>query len=49
MHLPPDENLSPAPIKQDLDEWFYIDRKSEEDNENSLTGKNMTIVLDILE
>ena len=26
VHLPDDEDLSPAPIKEDLDEWFYVDR-----------------------
>ncbi|KAL2173150.1 inorganic pyrophosphatase [Thermothelomyces heterothallicus CBS 202.75] len=49
VRLPPDEDLSPAPIEQDLDEWFYIDRKTAEDGEGSLSGNNMTIVLEMQE
>lgn len=29
--LPPDEDLSPAPVEEDLDEWYYIDRDALED------------------
>jgi hypothetical protein len=33
VHLPPDEDLSPAPVKEDLDEWYYIDREALKDRE----------------
>ncbi|KAK4198124.1 hypothetical protein QBC40DRAFT_350468 [Triangularia verruculosa] len=26
--LPPDEDLSPAPVPEDQEEWFYVDRES---------------------
>ncbi|KAL2125897.1 hypothetical protein VTI74DRAFT_2318 [Chaetomium olivicolor] len=49
VHLPRDEHLSPAPIEDDLDEWFYIDRNSVDDGQDweSLDGSNLKIALDI--
>ncbi|KAK3370796.1 inorganic pyrophosphatase [Lasiosphaeria ovina] len=26
VELPPDQDLSPAPVEQDLDEWYFVDR-----------------------
>jgi hypothetical protein len=31
VHFPPDEDLSPAPVEEDLDEWYYIDREALKD------------------
>ncbi|KXX83208.1 Inorganic pyrophosphatase [Madurella mycetomatis] len=45
--LPPDQDLSPAPIKQDLEEWFYIDRSSLDTTEASLETSDLRIVLDM--
>ena len=45
VHLPPDQDLSPAPVKQDLDEWFYIDRDTLDSREVSLEGSDVQIML----
>jgi inorganic pyrophosphatase len=47
VRLPPVEDLSPAPVEQDLDEWFYIDRGSVKDKEGSLDGSDLRIVMDL--
>ncbi|KAL2015274.1 hypothetical protein VTK56DRAFT_5915 [Thermocarpiscus australiensis] len=45
--LPPDEDLSPAPIEQDLEEWFFIDRESLDAGKFSMEGSSMQIALDL--
>ncbi|KAK4237592.1 inorganic pyrophosphatase [Achaetomium macrosporum] len=45
--LPPDEDLAPAPIDEDLEEWYYIDRKSIEDRATVLDGHDLHIALNI--
>jgi len=45
--LPDDEDLPPAPVEQDLDEWFYVDRNALDDEEKLLEMSDLEIVLDI--
>lgn len=45
VHLPPDEDLSPAPIDQDLDEWFYVDRDALDAGDARLDGSALRIGL----
>ena len=47
IHLPRDEQLSPAPIEEDLDEWFYVDRDALDVEEKPLEGSDLRIVLDL--
>jgi inorganic pyrophosphatase len=45
--LPREEDLTPAPIKDDLEEWFYIDREALEDAAMSLDStSDLRIALD---
>lgn len=56
--LPPGEDLSPAPIEQDIDEWVFLDREkldsqpeaAPEEGRRSLGGKtSLCIALDVEE
>lgn len=48
VHLPPDQDISPAPVDEDLDEWHYIDRDAlDEEEEASLEGSRLKIVVDM--
>lgn len=47
VQLPPDEDLSPAPIHQDLEEWFFVDRDTLEPDKVSLEGSDLHIELDV--
>ncbi|KAK3386451.1 inorganic pyrophosphatase [Podospora didyma] len=48
--LPPDEDLTPAPIEQDLGEWFFVDRDSLESSATaSLDNSRLRIVLELEE
>lgn len=43
--LPPDEDLPPAEIKQDLNEWFFVDRDKVEPDDESLEQSSLQINL----
>ncbi|KAL1842460.1 hypothetical protein VTJ49DRAFT_5197 [Mycothermus thermophilus] len=43
--LPKDEDRSPAPVEQDLDEWFYLDRDNLEGDVRSEGGMNIMLEL----
>jgi inorganic pyrophosphatase len=46
--LPPNEDLPPAPIEDDLDEWFFIDReKLDSKSEISLEESKLEINLEL--
>ncbi|KAK4155289.1 hypothetical protein C8A00DRAFT_13692, partial [Chaetomidium leptoderma] len=45
VHLAPNENLLPMPIEQELDEWFYIDKKAVGARETSLDPGDLQVVL----
>ncbi|KAK4645125.1 hypothetical protein QC761_311040 [Podospora bellae-mahoneyi] len=46
--LPADENLSPAPVPQELEEWFYVDRERLEDDKKLVHGgDSLCITLDL--
>lgn len=46
--LPADENLSPAPVPQELEEWFYVDRERVEDDKKLVHGDDsLCITLDL--
>jgi hypothetical protein len=45
--LPDDEDLAPAPVKEDLEEWVYIDRESIDDRGKALDGCALNISLRI--
>lgn len=47
VHLPPDEDLSPAPIEEDLSEWYYLDRLALDAAEVSLEQGSLDIVLEM--
>jgi inorganic pyrophosphatase len=47
VHLPPDEVLTPAPIEQDLEEWYYVDRVSVEARGASLDQSSLHIGLHV--
>ncbi|KAK4245736.1 inorganic pyrophosphatase [Corynascus novoguineensis] len=49
VHLPPQEDLSPAPVERDLEEWFYVDREPLKDQEPSFGKSSLTIVVDMQE
>ncbi|KAK3312000.1 inorganic pyrophosphatase [Apodospora peruviana] len=45
--LPPDQDLSPAPIDQDLDEWIYLDRDELDSSVSSLETSTLRILVDL--
>ncbi|KAK4172840.1 putative inorganic pyrophosphatase [Triangularia setosa] len=45
--LPPDEKLSPAPVPPGLEEWFYIDRESLDDDKRPIQGDSLYIALEL--
>ncbi|KAL2256540.1 hypothetical protein VTK26DRAFT_1519 [Humicola hyalothermophila] len=47
VHLPPDQDIAPAPVEQDLDDWYYIDRNALEAKDASLEGGRLRIVVDM--
>ncbi|KAK4120333.1 inorganic pyrophosphatase [Parathielavia appendiculata] len=47
VHLPPDEVLSPAPIEQDLEEWYYVDRDAVDAQKASLEGSCLHVELNV--
>ena len=47
VHLPKDEHMSPAPVDEDLDEWFYVDRDAVDAEEEPLEGSDLRIVLEL--
>jgi inorganic pyrophosphatase len=47
VRLPPDEDLPPAPVEQDLEEWYYVDREAVDTQGTSLDGSDLHIGLDV--
>lgn len=48
VHLPRDEHLTPAPIKEDVDEYFFIDRDAIDEGKTVLEKtNNLRIELDM--
>lgn len=45
--LPPNEDLPPAHIKQDIDEWFFVDRDKLDSAKESLEQSSLEIVLEL--
>jgi inorganic pyrophosphatase len=47
VHLPKDEDLSPAPVDEGLDEWFYIDREAVLDEGVDLPECDLQVTLHV--